>query len=1000
MAEIIPAHKDEIPQPTSIHEVEELIKRLYLPGSPNLISKIQEALQQLQRSNRGWQLAHSLLNSNDDKIRFFGALTFVIKLNNDWDSLAQDSHHLLLATLISWLVRLVSRSEGPLVVRKLCSALVSYFLRPNVSWERCIRHVICSFVREEAVSLSNLDDYPPTLELTAQLNKRQIIATMWFSATLVEEVGKTDPDNIRKIRHNVTDLVKILQYVLDSCAAVIGNSTLQDKALAPGQEGIKCLQSWVFYSHRAWLDTAIELEPLKALTQPAIRCLMHEEMFEVTVELLTDILSNYPKFLSDQDIQALFLVFTSEWSQSRLKRLKDGDFDFDSVQFGRFLLAFGDITVQDLARAPEHPSSQHLMQMLHSLLACDGYAVAEDEICHPALEFWTTFIEFIIDSLFAEGEKKAAWMSPARANIVQAIEECWVKIRYPPPEVVASWDTEVRKGFKDFRTDVRDLLQSSYTFLGIEIFETFTDIAVRSLSNRAWAETETALFCLIALADCVADEDAEDSTLARLFGSAMFSLLVDEEVNVPVKARQTAVNMLGHYAAFFERHTEYLPAVLNFLFICLGDEATAPPASRSVASLCSSCRGSLTTDLEIFIQQYERFLSGATAEIGTKDRVIGAVSAIVQALPTEEAKAQPLRKLLGLIEQDVKTCTDSARLGNPEAAQDAGIAALRCLCSVGRSMQVPTDVPIDIDSVSIRSDFWDHGLGASIQAKIVEIVDTVTSHVGWSGEIIEHACGVYRSGFKETSPGPFVLAPHFSTAFILRSRLETPRLGMILTTACILLATHSTDSSTRIEQEACSLFAHVLGLMHQMQDPQKDPEVAQNCIDFIRKLIPRYMNVLLSVKPIANLEAMFMFIIKCLRGGEVLPKRSAASFWASLVTLTEEPADIQPTINEIVQYIGPILADALIWNIAGGALRTELDVVAEPLKKLISVQPSAKRWLEDSLSREDFPSTKVDAATKRIWLQKVMKLRGAKGTNQAVKDFWIACRGTNMSYIS
>ncbi len=577
-------------------------------------------------------------------------------------------------------------------------------------------------------------------------------------------------------------------------------------------------KSWVFYSHRAWLDTAAETEPLKALTQPAIRCLMHEEMFEVTVELLTDILSNYAKFLSDQDIQALSSVFNSDWAQNRLKRLKDGDFDFDSIQFGRFLLAFADVTVQDIARAPDHPSSRRLMQMLHGLLTCDGYAVAEDEICLPALEFWTTFIEFMIDSLFAQGfEKKSAWMDPARANILQAIEECWVKIRYPLPEVLSSWDSEVRKGFKDFRTDVRDLLQSSYTFLGIEIFETFTNIAVRSLDNRAWAETETALFCLLALADCVSDEVTEDSILARLFGSAMFSLLVDEELKVPVKTRQTAVNMLGHYAAFFERHTEYLPAVLNFLFICLGDEATAATASRSISSLCSSCRESLTADLEIFIQQYERFLSGPTAEIGTKDRVIGAVSAIVQALPTEEAKAQPLRKLLSLIEEEVKLCISSVRLGNPEAAQDAGVAALRCLCSVGRSMQIPHDVPIDVDSVSVRSDFWDHGLGASIQAKIVDIVDTVTSHVGWSGEVIEHACGVYRSGFKESSPGPFVLAPHFSTTFVLRSQLDTPRLGMVLTTACILVATHSTDSSTRIEREAGSLFAHVLGLMHQMQ---------------------------------------------------------------------------------------------------------------------------------------------------------------------------------------
>ncbi|KAI9721539.1 MAG: hypothetical protein M1812_002301 [Candelaria pacifica] len=198
MDEGVPARGDEILQPTSIFEVEELIKRLYLPGSPNLISKIQEALQQLQRSDRGWQLADSLLSSSDDKVRFFGALTFVIKLNHDWESLDEENHQLLLSTLISWLVRLVSQSEGSLVVRKLCSGLVSYFLRPNATWERCIRHVMCSFAGKEAVAVNSLDNFPATLELAAQLSKPQTTATLWFSATLVEEVGKTDPDSIKK----------------------------------------------------------------------------------------------------------------------------------------------------------------------------------------------------------------------------------------------------------------------------------------------------------------------------------------------------------------------------------------------------------------------------------------------------------------------------------------------------------------------------------------------------------------------------------------------------------------------------------------------------------------------------------------------------------------------------------------------------------------------------------------------------------------------------------
>ena len=61
-----------------------LIQKLYSPGTPQEISKIQDILQNLQRSQEGWQFADALLQSLDDKVRFFGALTFTIKINHDW----------------------------------------------------------------------------------------------------------------------------------------------------------------------------------------------------------------------------------------------------------------------------------------------------------------------------------------------------------------------------------------------------------------------------------------------------------------------------------------------------------------------------------------------------------------------------------------------------------------------------------------------------------------------------------------------------------------------------------------------------------------------------------------------------------------------------------------------------------------------------------------------------------------------------------------------------
>jgi hypothetical protein len=71
------------PPPQSVDEVAQLVKRLYQPGNSEVIIQIQDQLQNLQRSNDGWQLADALLGYEDINVRFFGALTFTVKLNND-----------------------------------------------------------------------------------------------------------------------------------------------------------------------------------------------------------------------------------------------------------------------------------------------------------------------------------------------------------------------------------------------------------------------------------------------------------------------------------------------------------------------------------------------------------------------------------------------------------------------------------------------------------------------------------------------------------------------------------------------------------------------------------------------------------------------------------------------------------------------------------------------------------------------------------------------------
>ena len=574
------------------------------------------------------------------------------------------------------------------------------------------------------------------------------------------------------------------------------------------------IQSWVDYSHRAWVNTAAALDPLKEITQLVIPSIVNEDTFEVAVDCLTDILTNFCAFLTTNDLRSLTFLLCGEYVEQRLMELKSGNYDTDHLAIGRLLLAFGDATVQDLAKNYEDMNSQQILQMLHSLLTCHGHAVAEDEICAPALEFWNMYTEFMIDSLFADGEKKANWIDPAIKHCLQAIEECWVKLRFPAQEEAETWDSEVRIGFKAFRADVKDLLQASYTLIGVEILEKFANLALESLEARAWADLESTLFCLNALSDCTADEDPVERTLVQLFGSPMFRELSNNESMIPAKTKQTAVHTLGNYTAFFERHTDFLPSALDFLFTSLQAPTLAVAASKSILALCSSCRKALVSELGTFIRQYEAFLAWPSADIGTKEKVIGAIAAIVQAISSEEDKIEPMERLLLFIEADMQSSVTVAGVGQPENAQSTALCALRCLASMGKALQAPDDLPIELDGDTPQNTIWDHGRGAALQARIVRCVEVLPSIFREDGEIMEAACDVLRTGYKETSPGPFVFAPEVTVNFVSKCTLDTPRLDYVLNTACVLLSSHNSDISTRMINAANSLLIHTLNIIH------------------------------------------------------------------------------------------------------------------------------------------------------------------------------------------
>ena len=109
-----------------------------------------------------------------------------------------DTVYTLLETLLSWFIRLVLQDEAAVVLRKLCSSLVSFFLRFSSVWVHCIRHLICSLHIGHVVALSTLK-MNDSIELAVrQLSGAGLTAALWFSSSLADEVARVDQKSAQR----------------------------------------------------------------------------------------------------------------------------------------------------------------------------------------------------------------------------------------------------------------------------------------------------------------------------------------------------------------------------------------------------------------------------------------------------------------------------------------------------------------------------------------------------------------------------------------------------------------------------------------------------------------------------------------------------------------------------------------------------------------------------------------------------------------------------------
>lgn len=64
---------------------------------------------------------------------------------------------------------------------------------------KCIKHLIYCFCANEAVPYAAMSSAPETNDLIQNISDVKAIPILWFAATLVDEVNKTDSNSVKQL---------------------------------------------------------------------------------------------------------------------------------------------------------------------------------------------------------------------------------------------------------------------------------------------------------------------------------------------------------------------------------------------------------------------------------------------------------------------------------------------------------------------------------------------------------------------------------------------------------------------------------------------------------------------------------------------------------------------------------------------------------------------------------------------------------------------------------
>ncbi|RMD43532.1 hypothetical protein DV735_g1601, partial [Chaetothyriales sp. CBS 134920] len=760
--------------------MEQLIHELYSPanqGSKDRIQDIQRQIQQLQRQPSAWQLALDFLQNGDANVRFYGALTLIVKINADWDADGVAGNDSMKASLhqalISAYVRLALSGDASFVIQKLCSAIAMLYQRLAPTWQSPVLQVLVSLLEEKHVEPTQLPSFTDALESAHSRSIKHLSAAVRFASTIAEDLidrsTGTNTEILGFLSHSCEDAFRLFDLALESTHNKLSASDDDRQHVDLAQMAIQGILPWqmllnTFTSTSSSPEIQPTLDIVANATRKVFQLYQTEALRSYVLQAMIWVQQTTPRFMTTVDPSFPQSFIRSSAAQQTVQKLMEGSFDHEETLFVDLLDTIMSQVNYTSPAYLQDPALTDVLQVLQALLRCPGVAAIEDTVCQVILE--------IVNQLVSG---RAEWDTDTEdrntSNFLvtftrEACEACFAKSLMPVEEMSSTtqtWDADDRSRFSSFRFDVQDFLLAAFPVLGPALLEAITSNLQNPQSQPNWPVYEASVFCLRAFADAMSEDSAAFAPYIEAVLSSQYFHVILTSRDVPDQARKTSISFLSDITAYIKQHPQ-LMQILDFLFASLHMPAAATSASQAIHSLCYDQRASLTSALPGFMASLSTV---DDIDATDRQRIFAAVSAIVQALQREEDKVEPLLQITHMLTSVFNSINNTEMSVEDLKVQLADM--LRSLAAVGRGLRIPNDVPSELDHV-VHSDiaFWTTGQGLSVQQQVIGLYEKVMGRASGIQDpgITEAASDFLRSGLTEDHPSPFKFPVAVSTNLV------------------------------------------------------------------------------------------------------------------------------------------------------------------------------------------------------------------------------------------